>query len=95
MLGPGRIFNAPLFHRVHHGADVECIDRNFGGVFLLFDRLFATFAPYRMDPRFGVAHEPSPQLPIAANVTPWTQLIARVQRKTTLAAKLRALFVNG
>lgn len=92
VLGPGRVFNAPLFHRVHHGADVECIDKNFGGVLLVFDRLFGTFTPYRTEPTFGVANEPSPDLPLAANLAPWARLIARVRRTPSLRAKFRALF---
>ena len=52
--GPGRFFNAPVFHRVHHGADAAYIDKNFGGVLLVFDRLFGTFAPYTQEPSFGV-----------------------------------------
>lgn len=92
--GPGRIFNAPVFHRVHHGADAEYIDKNFGGVFLLFDRLCGTFAPYAQEPSFGVAGEPSPALPLTANLAPWAKLAARVQSRPTPRAKLRALFFH-
>ncbi len=37
------IFNTPSHHRVHHGRNPEYIDRNYAGVFIIWDRLFGTF----------------------------------------------------
>lgn len=43
-LGPLEgIFNTASAHRVHHAANVEYLDANFGGVLLIFDRLFGTY----------------------------------------------------
>ncbi len=89
--GPGRLFNAPVFHRVHHGADDQYIDRNFGGVFLVFDRVFGTFTPYTTEPSFGVTGEESPDNPVAANLGPWQSLAASVRAEPTLGRKLLAL----
>ncbi|HEU4406013.1 MAG TPA: sterol desaturase family protein [Polyangiaceae bacterium] len=93
-LGPGRFFNAPVFHRVHHGAEAAYVDKNFGGVLLAFDRLFGTFAPYGAEPSFGVAGEGSPHDPLRANVAPLAALAASLRRQPTLAKKIRALFVR-
>jgi alkylglycerol monooxygenase len=93
-LGPGRFFNAPVFHRVHHGAEAAYIDKNFGGVLLIFDRLFGTFAPYTAEPSFGVAGEASPHNPLRANVEPLAALASSLRQQPTLAKKLRALFVR-
>lgn len=93
-LGPGRLFNAPVFHRVHHGAEAAYIDKNFGGVLLVFDRVFGTFAPYTEEPSFGVAGEPSPENPLAANVAPLAALGASLRAQPTLRGKVRALFVR-
>uniref|UniRef100_A0A8R1U0W7 Fatty acid hydroxylase domain-containing protein n=1 Tax=Onchocerca volvulus TaxID=6282 RepID=A0A8R1U0W7_ONCVO len=41
----GIIFNTPSHHRVHHGRNPYCIDRNFGAVFIIWDRIFGTFEP--------------------------------------------------
>lgn len=38
------IFNTPSHHRVHHATNPEYIDRNYGGVLIIFDRMFGTFA---------------------------------------------------
>ncbi|XP_011645247.2 alkylglycerol monooxygenase-like, partial [Pogonomyrmex barbatus] len=43
-LGPLElIFNTPKHHRVHHGCNLYCLDKNYGGVFIIWDRLFGTF----------------------------------------------------
>lgn len=39
----GKVFNTPSHHRVHHGSNPEQIDRNFGGVLIVWDKLFGTF----------------------------------------------------
>jgi len=44
-LGPLEwVLNTPAHHRVHHACNPAYIDRNFGGVLIVFDRLFGTFA---------------------------------------------------
>ena len=56
-LGPLEwLLNSPIHHHVHHAANDACLDKNFGGVLLVFDRAFGTFAepPDREDLRFGV-----------------------------------------
>lgn len=44
-LGPLEwIFNTPKHHRVHHGRNLYCIDKNYGGILIIWDRMFGTFA---------------------------------------------------
>jgi alkylglycerol monooxygenase len=44
-----RVFVSPSNHRVHHGQNDYCIDKNYAGILILFDRLFGTFADERED----------------------------------------------
>ena len=54
-MGPlERVFNTPSHHRVHHGANVEYLDRNHGGILIVWDRLFGTFEPERAPVRYGL-----------------------------------------
>ncbi|XP_017771537.1 PREDICTED: alkylglycerol monooxygenase-like [Nicrophorus vespilloides] len=47
-LGPLEfLFNTPKHHRVHHGSNLYCLDTNYGGVLIIWDRLFGTFAEER------------------------------------------------
>lgn len=52
-MGPlGYVFNTPSHHRVHHGRNPYCIDKNFGGVFIIWDRVrefVATRPLYEID----------------------------------------------
>ena len=47
-------FNTPSHHRVHHGTNVEYLDRNHGGVLIVWDRLFGTFEPERAKVVYGL-----------------------------------------
>lgn len=42
-----RVFVSPSNHRVHHGQNDDCIDVNYGGILILWDRLFGTFREER------------------------------------------------
>jgi len=65
-LGPLEwLLNTPTHHKVHHAANPEYLDCNYGGVLIVFDRLFGTFVDLRDDlpPRYGlttplVTHNP-------------------------------------
>ena len=39
------VLNTPSHHRVHHGSQAQYLDRNYGGVLIVWDRLFGTFEP--------------------------------------------------
>jgi len=57
-LGPLEwIFNTPSHHRVHHGSDDEYVDKNYGGILIVWDRLFSTFKEEGKRPRYGLASE--------------------------------------
>ncbi|TFF21739.1 sterol desaturase family protein [Jiella endophytica] len=56
-LGPLEwVLNTPAHHRVHHASNTACLDRNYGGVLIVFDRLFGTFAEAPKDEplRYGL-----------------------------------------
>jgi sterol desaturase/sphingolipid hydroxylase (fatty acid hydroxylase superfamily) len=38
------VLNTPSHHRVHHAANPEYLDRNYGGILIVWDRLFGSFA---------------------------------------------------
>ena len=43
------ILNTPSHHRVHHGRNEYCIDKNYAAVLIIWDRMFGTFAAERDD----------------------------------------------
>ena len=48
------IFNTPSHHRVHHGSDAEYLDRNYGGILIVWDRMFGTFRRETHRPTYGL-----------------------------------------
>ena len=50
----GLLLNTPSAHRVHHGSNPQYIDRNYAGVFIVWDRLFGTYQPEGERVRYGV-----------------------------------------
>ena len=53
------VMNTPSHHRVHHATNARYLDRNYAGVFIVWDRLFGSFVPERDDdrPRYGLVHD--------------------------------------
>ena len=48
------VMNTPSHHRVHHGANDEYIDKNYGGIFIIWDRIFGTFAVEKEKVVYGI-----------------------------------------
>ena len=67
------IFVTPTHHKVHHGKNDEYIDKNFGGTFVLWDKLFGTFQTNRADIEiiYGVQNYVKTGNPIMENNLPF------------------------
>jgi sterol desaturase/sphingolipid hydroxylase (fatty acid hydroxylase superfamily) len=48
------VFNTPSHHRVHHGANEQYLDRNYGGILIVWDRIFGSFIPESAPVRYGL-----------------------------------------
>jgi sterol desaturase/sphingolipid hydroxylase (fatty acid hydroxylase superfamily) len=88
------LFNTPSHHRVHHGKNVAYLDRNHGGVLIVWDRLFGTFAPE--DPadrvRYGITHDIETFNPLRIAVHEFAALWADLRRAPSLRSALGYLF---
>ena len=66
-LGPLEwVLNTPSHHRVHHGANVQYLDRNYAGVLIVWDRWFGTFEPEAEPVRFGLTKNITRASPVYA-----------------------------
>ncbi|XP_063601020.1 alkylglycerol monooxygenase-like [Penaeus indicus] len=88
------VFHTPSHHRVHHGANKYCIDKNYGQTFIIFDRLFGTFAEEREDEPlvYGTLGQVEHNSAIMIHVSPWVELWQKTRSMTTFGDKVRALF---
>ncbi len=94
-LGPLEwILNTPAHHRVHHASNESCLDKNFGGMLIVFDRLFGTFAAARPDEilRYGLRGRETSHNPLVIAFTEWLSLIEDALAAPTIAGKLKVLF---
>ncbi|MEM7100536.1 MAG: sterol desaturase family protein [Pseudomonadota bacterium] len=48
------LLNTPSHHRVHHGSNPQYMDRNYGGILIVWDKLFGTFAEEQEPVKFGI-----------------------------------------
>ena len=94
-LGPLEwVLNTPAHHRVHHGSNREYLDTNFGGVLIVFDRLFGTFAAERpgVPIRYGLVHPIESNNPITIGLHTWRQILHDVLAARSLRLALVAAF---
>ncbi len=75
------VLNTPSHHRVHHGIDPEYIDKNYAGIFIVWDRLFGTFIEEKNEPAYGTVKPLASFNPFWANVEGFVAL-ARMSKAT-------------
>ncbi len=94
-LGPLEwVLNTPNHHRVHHASNEECLDRNYGGILIVFDRLFGTFAeaPEHQPLRYGLVGGTPSFNPARIALGEWIAMLRDAGTAQGAGAKLRALF---
>ena len=89
-----RVFVTPSNHRVHHGQNDYCIDRNYGGIFIVWDRLFGTFAEERDDEPvvYGIRKPLASYNPVWGNLNVYREIIMKSRDAGSLLGALRTWF---
>ena len=94
-LGPLEwVLNTPRHHQVHHASNEACIDKNFGGVLIIFDRLFGTFAeaPAAEPLRYGLTGKALPsQNPFRIAFHGWILLVQDLRKARGARERLSVL----
>ena len=92
-LGPLEWFmNTPSHHRVHHGKNVPYLDKNHAGIFIIWDRLFGTFAREDEKVVYGLTTDIQTFNPLRIGFHEFGAIGRDVARAPTLGAKLGYLF---
>jgi len=86
------LLNTPSHHRVHHGKNVPYLDRNHGGVLIVWDRLFGTFASEREPVTYGITHDISTFNPLRIAVHEIVAIARDLRRAGSARARLGYLF---
>ena len=72
------IFNTPSHHRVHHGSNPQYIDKNYGAVFIIWDRLFGTFQKEEEPVVYGLTKNINTYNPVLVLFYGWITLFKEV-----------------
>ncbi len=76
------IFNTPSHHRAHHGRNPDYIDRNYGGILIIWDRLFGTFVSENPSdpPDYGIVRQIRTHNPLTLNFHEWRDMLRDATR---------------
>ena len=86
------IFNTPSHHRVHHGSNEQYIDKNYGNLLIIWDRMFGTFEPEKEKVKFGLVNNVNTFNPTKITFMAWSSMIEDINNKQSLGEVLRIIF---
>ena len=86
------VFNTPSHHRVHHGANPQYLDKNYGGILIVWDKLFGTFEPEVRRIKYGLTKNIHTYNPIRIGYHEFVDIARDVRRATGWRNKLGHVF---
>jgi sterol desaturase/sphingolipid hydroxylase (fatty acid hydroxylase superfamily) len=84
--------NTPSHHRVHHGRNPEYLDKNYGGILIIWDKIFGTFQPETVPVLYGTVHPMLSKNPFVINYRPWVELYQVARTRPTYWQRFKVLF---
>ena len=92
-LGPLEwVFNTPSHHRVHHGSNPEYIDKNYGNLFIIWDRIFGTFEPENKPVEYGLVNNVNTFSPIKITFMGWEKLFKDIRNSESFKETIGLIF---
>ena len=90
------IFVTPSNHRVHHAINDEYVDKNYGGVFIIWDRLFGTFQEELEDEEcvYGIRGPIKTFNPVWANLHIYFKILQDMKMEITSGNFFRVLIAR-
>ncbi|RMI35497.1 sterol desaturase family protein [Nocardia stercoris] len=86
------VFNTPAHHRVHHGSNNPYLDKNYGGILMIWDRVFGSFAPEIEPIRYGLTKDIGTDNPIKVNYRELANLVGDVRHAETWRGRVGYVF---
>ena len=89
-----KVFITPMNHGIHHAKNKEYIDANYGGVFIIWDRMFGTYTAQRPDlkPVYGTATPLNSWNPLWANFQVFSIMIKDTIKTKSWRDKIKVWF---
>jgi alkylglycerol monooxygenase len=79
----------PSHHRVHHGRNPKYVDRNYGAILIVWDKLFGTFQAEEEEVVYGIINQANTWNPVYANVRHYKNLWNEAKRADTISDKVK------
>jgi len=89
-----RYFSSPSNHRVHHAVNEQYIDKNFGAVFVIWDRMFGTFKEEGEPCTYGTTKALASWSPFRAVFSVFVDLFGKAKKAKGLAEQWKCFFAN-
>ncbi|MDP3279088.1 MAG: sterol desaturase family protein [Deltaproteobacteria bacterium] len=86
------VMSTPSSHRVHHARNAQYLDKNYGGIFIVWDRWFGTFVRESERPTYGIVTPIKSFNPLWIAVHEWVAIAIDVGCFKGARAKLTAIF---
>lgn len=86
------IMVTPSHHRVHHGSNTVYLDKNYGGVFIIWDRLFGTFQRETEPVKFGLTKAVGSHSFLWLHFHFWISMVENLRRHTRFTERWKILF---
>lgn len=86
------IFNTPSHHRVHHGSDLDYLDKNHAGILIIWDRLFGTFQEEHHRPTYGLTTNINTHNPVRIAFHEWVSIGQDLRRSRSIRDVFGYLF---
>ena len=92
-LGPlEKIFVTPSSHRVHHGINENYMDKNFGNLFIIWDRIFGTYQAEEERVIFGLKRNIKSSNPFKITTFTWHEIFTDFSNSIHIKDKLKSIF---
>ena len=88
-----KIIVTPSHHRVHHGSNLKYLDKNHGGILIIWDRIFGSFQPEEEKVIYGITHGIAHKHnPIQINFHEYVDMLADVKKAKSFREVLFYIF---
>jgi sterol desaturase/sphingolipid hydroxylase (fatty acid hydroxylase superfamily) len=88
------VFNTPSHHRVHHGVNRQYLDKNYGGILIVWDRFFGTFEPEVRRIKYGLTKNINTFNPVRIGYHEFVDIARDVRSTSGLRNRLGYVFAR-
>lgn len=86
------IFNTPSHHRVHHASNLKYLDKNHGGILIIWDRIFGTFKAEEERPVYGITKNIHTYNPVRIALQEWGDMLKQAWQAGSIRQAINYLW---